>query len=363
MFGRFIILAGVLLCPGLLHSQPVPAGMQKQLDELKARIKSLESENERLKCNTRAKDSLLYCTMRNEIFNAFSNISRLNQEFKNTSEKIAVTGLFTKLMQASNPTSDILGFRFTEIIFSAAEKHFLSELKNENDRRRFSQVISKIVSNPIVNTLANTNPVTSVVSGIVSTIAAFSTPKVELERESGKIKDVRVVEQDAFDHRSIDAFRGDLQVYIDFYDAMITTSDEYLRCSEEMNLEYLGLKENIRSMEEQMLSRLHVEESNLLIKLSGLMPDPSINDLDFSELILDPCILDCYGLAAGYPVMQSEVRHFIQDYNLMLNKFLNDYIRILQLALSFPEKDIDKTKTRLLITDIETFILQQVQAE
>ncbi|MFA4863544.1 MAG: hypothetical protein WC605_07220, partial [Bacteroidales bacterium] len=114
-----LITISFLLIWAYSQSQPGATDLQKQLDELRSRIKILEKENDKLKSESRSNDSVAYCTLRYEIFEAFTNVSQLDFDFKNTADKIAVTGLFTKLMQANNPTSDILGFRFTEIIFSA----------------------------------------------------------------------------------------------------------------------------------------------------------------------------------------------------------------------------------------------------
>ena len=120
-----------------MQSQPGASDLQKQVDELRSRVKTLEKENEVLKAEDWSNDSAEYHVLRSEIFEAVTNIPQLDFDFKNTADKIAVTGLFTKLMQANNPTSDILGFRFTEIIFSASEKHFKEVLKDERDKKRF----------------------------------------------------------------------------------------------------------------------------------------------------------------------------------------------------------------------------------
>jgi len=361
---KSVFISSVLLLISIcMKSQPGEADLQKQVDELRSRLKTLEKENEILISGDRSNDSAEYCAIRSEIFEAFTNLPQLDFDFKNTADKIAVTGLFTKLMQANNPTSEILGFRFTEIIFSASEKHFMEVLKDERDKKRCSQVISKIIDNPVVSSLANTNPVTSVVAAIISTIAGFTTSKVELGKEGGRIKDVAVNQQDAFDNRSISAFRAELQVYIDFYDALITASSDYLDGLDELDGKYGYLILTVRDYKNELCSELDIKENNLLIKLSKLLPDPAIDGINYNSIILDPKVQKSQHLARRYPVLHQAVNDFKKEYNILLFNFLTDYIKTLKTAKNFPAGDIDKTKTDALINDIESFVNSQKSKE
>jgi hypothetical protein len=349
----------ILLFSSWLFCQNENNDVKKQLDELRSRIKNLEKENEILKAENRWNDSIVYCDLRNDIFYACTNLPQLDFDFKRTAEKIAVTGLFTKLMQANNPTSDILGFRFTEVIFNASEKHFRYILKDVQDRKRFSQVISKIIDNPVISTLANTNPVTSVVGAIISTIAGFTTSKVNLEKEGGRIEDVTVVQEDIFDQGNISAFRDDLQVYIDFYDALIIASSDYLAGLEELNAKYAYLVQSVDDYKAELYSAIEVRENNMLIRLSKILPDPAIRGIDFKAISDDPVIRTSHRMAGKYPLLQLAVNDFKKDYNSLLFKYLNTYTSTLETALEFPDADIDKSKINDLIADINVFIRNQ----
>jgi hypothetical protein len=355
-----MLLLSVSLC---LHSQQGSADLQKRVDELMTRVKNLENENELLKTAGRSYDSVAYMAIRAEIFEAYTNIPRLDFDFRNTSDKIAVTGLFTKLMQANNPTSDILGFRFSEIIFSATEKHFKEALKDERDKKRLSQVVSKIIDNPVISSLANTNPVTSVVAAIINTISGFTTAKAELEKEGGRVKNVSIDQRDVIDNKSITAFRNELQVYIDFYDALIVASAKYLEGIENLNAKYAYLVLSVKDYKAELLAGLDVKESNLLIKLSKLLPDPALDGINYNAIMYDPKLQRIRQLAGKYPVLYENVNHFKREYNILLINFLSDYTKTLNTALNFPESDIDKNKTEALIAEIVTFINDQKTQE
>lgn len=352
-----------VLARAIILGQPAATDLQKQVDELRSRIKSLEKENEVLKSENRANDSTVYCLLRSEIFEAFTNVSQLDFDFKNTTDKIAVTGLFTKLMQANNPTSDILGFRFSEIIFTASEKHFKDVLKNEGDKRRLSQVICKIIENPVVSSLANTNPVTSVVAAIISCVAGFTTSRAVVEKDGGRIKDITVEQQDVVDNRGISAFRNELKVYIDFYDALIIASREYMEGLDELNRKYAYLSQAVREYKTELYSGIGFNESSLLAQLAKTLPDPAIKGINFSCMIKDPRIRKSRALAGKYPVLQEAVSSFKKEYNTLLFNFLTHYIKTLKMAGEFPDRDIDKAKTDALIADIDSFINSQRSKE
>jgi hypothetical protein len=354
-----IIISAVILISSCALCQVTAGDLQKQMDELKSRLKAIEKENEMLKMQNRIEDSLAYCVLRDEIFGACTHLPQLDFDYKRTAEKIAVTGLFTKLMQANNPTSDILGFRFTEVIFTSAEKHFSTALKEDHDKTRFTQVIGKIIDNPVVTSLANTNPVTSVVAAIISTIAGFTTTRVNLQKEGGKVQDVSVVQDDVFDQKCIAAFRNELQVYIDFYDALIIASSDYLEGLESLDAKYAYLVKSVSDYKSELYYALDLKESNLLVRLSKSLPDPAIKKIDYQSIFNDPAIRKGQLLARKFPVLQQAVSDFKKDYNALLFKCLETYINTLKMAGDFPDCDIDKEKTGDLIKDIELFIESQ----
>jgi vacuolar-type H+-ATPase subunit D/Vma8 len=355
IFLIWVILPGWLALSG----QTGPSAMQRKVEELTSRISQLERENHHLIKEMRTRDSVAYCTLRLEIFEAFIRAPELCFDFKSTTDKIAITGLFAKLMQANNPTSDILGFRFSEIIFSACEKHLAKELKKEKDRTRFGLVITKIINNPIVSSLASTNPVTSVVAGIVSTIAGFSTTEAELKKDGARIKEVKVVNEDVFDEKSLAAFRNELQIYIDFYDVLILASDSYLTGLANLETKYSSLLESVRSYQQRLYASAGNQEKNIIIALSGLLPDPSDQVIDFQAYLVDEKILRTLLVAREYPVLNESVNELKKDYNSLLFHFLSEYIDALKSTGKFPAGVVDPIRIEALKEDINSFLESQ----
>jgi hypothetical protein len=113
----------------------------------------------------------------------------------------------------------------------------------------------------------------------------------------------------------------------------------------------------------QVINELAVEESNLLMNLSNLFPDPSLENVNFSSLIHDERIRNCMVLAGKYPTLKQQVNEFKKEYNTLILKFLSDYKSILETTKNFPAQNIDQMKTDVLISDIELFINNQLNVE
>jgi hypothetical protein len=324
---------------------------------------TMQAENQSLKTQMRVKDSMAYVEMRREIFEAFNHVSKINFDFLNTSGKIAVTGLFTKLLQANNPTSDVLGFRFSETIITASEKCFRGELKTESERLRFGQMITKLVNNPVVSSIANSNPITSVTAAIISSVAGFSTTTLSVEKNGNKIKDVSAQTTDAFGQKNIEAFKAELQPYIQFYDALNIASNKYLFNIEQVKNKYTYLRNNVETYKYQLSSSLQINDSNMLIRLASLLPDPATKNIDFYKYLKDPRVVQCAGIAGKLPVLEQSVKDFQKEYNQILLAFLNDYVTALQSASKLPAVSVDHLKINALISDIQLFINKEIQTE
>ena len=180
LMNKALTLLFIFTLPCIIEGQGTILSDDQKIIELSRRLSSLEKANHYLEQQIRLRDSVTYVSIREEIHQAYVLTKELQVNFNNTKDKIAVTALFARLMQVNNPTSDILGFRFSDIVFTTCEKHFLSEIDNEKEKKRFGQIIHKIINNPIVSSIANTNPVTSIISSLINTISSFTTSSLTL---------------------------------------------------------------------------------------------------------------------------------------------------------------------------------------
>lgn len=349
----------LLLFAHIVAGQQVSIDLQKQVNDLRTRIKSLEAQNYILKSENRTADSLTYCRNRKEIFHVYSGLIKLDLDFKSTEDQILVTGLFSKMMQANNPTSDILGFRFSEVIFSSVEKYFMEIIKDENDKKRFSQVILKIIDNPVVSSLAGSNPVTSVVTSIISAIASFSTASLEYQKDEGKLRKGSIVQKDLFDNKTIKAFRSEMQVYIDFYDALNSASMRYVKGTETINANYANIVDDINDFKSDLFRIAEIYNEDVLFGVSSLLPDPSACRLHYQSILTSPHFQEAVQSLNRFTELRKSVDELKKEYTALLSGFLGDYIYILGTVEDLPVNSIDHTRAQHLIDDINSFIKSQ----
>ncbi|HNQ83945.1 MAG TPA: hypothetical protein PLW31_09385 [Bacteroidales bacterium] len=330
--------------------------LQKQVDELKARVKQLEKENIVFIAGNKTEDSLDYALCRAEIYKIFLHLQKLDGDYQHTSDKLAVTGLFSKLIQAGNPTSDILGFRFTDVIMTSVDKHFIQYLKDEKDKKRLINVIGKIMDNPVVSNLANTNPVTSVIASVIHIVSDFSTTSVELKKNGRKVTGAGVNEQDIFDSPSIKNFRASLQIYIDFYDVLNQITSEFVKSLDDLNKEYHTLNTRISLFKSDLYNTLNVNDENLFLRLSQALPDPSADRINNEIMITRAVVKDCYRFSDRFAVLREDADEYEIRYKTLLYSFLDDYIKTLGLINDFPDSSIDKSRARELADEIKCYI-------
>lgn len=354
MLRLWLILFTIALLPKAYCQNTPP--LQQQIYKLTTLCNDIKSENSILKLQLRSRDSIAYSSARNNIFEAFTIITQLTTDYTVTSDKIAVTGLFAKLMQANNPTSDILGFRFSETITKASEKHFLIELKTEPEKVRFIQVVDKIVNNPVVSSLINSNPITAVTSALVSMASGFSTTSVEVKKEGNKLKDVSSSTTDAFSQKSIEEFRAELQPYINFYDALNMSSEKYISGIADLNQRYTFLIGQVDTYKTQLYSAIGCTENSTFYQLSKMLPDPATQHIEYKIYLTDNAIRQCESAAQKVPALFQTVQAYKREYDLLLKNLLNDYIKALLSAKNFAPERIDKSKIDALVKDIELFI-------
>lgn len=348
---RLIPILPLLACV-VCHGQ----AMQRQIEDLSGRMELLERDNRRLEKELRLRDSIEYTCLRLEIFETYTRMPELYFDFHSTVDKISVTGLFARLMQANNPSSDILGFRFTDIVMKACERHFLAGIEKQKERMRLSQVIGKIINNPIVSSLAGTNPVTSVVAGIISAIAGFSTSEAEVRTEGNRIRGIEISNESVVGQDALSGFTREMQVYITFYDALIRASQNYIEGLNQLKAGYSQLIRSIALYRETLYQDAEVTGDNVMLSLSNLLPDPTVEQLDYAYYLHSEKHRRMLLHAREYPGLRDLVSEFRKEYNALLFTFLNEYLDALGSALAFPEGTVDPARISELEKEIRDFL-------
>jgi hypothetical protein len=150
-----------------------------------------------------------------------------------------------------------------------------------------------------------------------------------------------------------------MQVYIDFYDRLSLSSRKYLEGLETLRTKYSYLMFSVNNYLVELHYCIQADAQNDLLALTLMLPDPASPGIDFQFLLKDQGILQAFAIAKRYPALQMQVSDFKNEYNLLLLRFLEDYIQVLLTAKDFPDQAIDKNRIDLLIKDIQDFITSQ----
>ena len=325
------------------------------------RIEWIEKENTSLKSLLRSRDSLRYSEVRNDILKAYAMLPLLQSDFHATADKIAVTSLFTKLIQANNPTSDILGFRFSDVIYTTCEKHFLNKIRNEKEKKRFGQIIQKIIQNPIFSSLLNSTPVTSIIGSIISVIASFSSPSLEISKNGNRVDNVEISQHDVFNQEDIESFKQDLQVYIDFYEALSQASGQYIAGIASLDLRKEELQQRISNTKTALNVSLASTCGPPDTSLIRLLPDPRLVTTDFLKYLYEPWVQQAYKEALKISGLQGAVSDYKKDYQKLLMRYLERFLEILQMTRGFPGEVAENDRLDALKKDIREYMHEYLE--
>lgn len=322
------------------------------------KLKEISDQFFLLKDQIKTEDSLQYITTKYSILNTIQNGPTLEFDFKKVKDKIKISGLFAKIGKANNPTDDILGVSFVDVVSKAAETHLLTSLPLA-DRPRFSEIVDKIIKNPIIGSLLNSNPVTSVVASITNSAANFFNSKI-----AGSKFDNAVIEtKNLFDQNKIEKFNLELAPYISFYDKMLANTDKYVFGLEQLDRKYSFLNNSVKDYNKNLYNALGLNPK-ISIPLSSQVESIFIASRDkfgyyeYRKLLSQEKVIKSKRISDDFQILNTQVLDFQNDYNELLKNYLFETVKLLNNAkLMKLSKGFNQMKLDNLITEINEYIL------
>ncbi len=320
-----------------------------KLEEIQQQNKSIEAENNQFKRIFYVQDSIAYSTSFNNLAFALENGDVLEKDFETAINDITKDPILVKLMEANNPNSDVLGFKFKEVILEASKNSFTKGLREKNEVVRWTNIVDKVINNDVVKSILQTNPITNVVSSIVSLAANFSTTT-----QVGK----KVIEtRDAFQQEQINEFISEMKPYIEFYDRLLLTGNLYLLEVDRIKEKYSYLNQSANEFNQNLLKTLDFKISprkSLNVQLQELYKyEYDKNGQEkFGEVLKRKRIVAATEHIADFHVLKEDVNDLQKEYNIALIRFLDNYSTHLSEAKEF-KKDMDQKKVNALLKDIE----------
>jgi hypothetical protein len=328
-----------------------------KIKDLEKRISLLVEQDSLFRRTINIEDSVDFLQTRNVIINAVDNAPTLVFNFDKIVENIEINALWTRIVDANNPSSDILGSSFTDVVIKAAEKHFIEAL-DKKDKPRFIDIVNKIVKNPIVSSVLSSNPVTSVVASITNAASDFFTNNIT----GAKIKNLAVDTKNVFDQKKMEAFNNELAPYIKFYDEMIKANEDYYSGLNRLKKKNKYLIESVSNYNVNLLRSLGIDITSKIPKSTQannmFIPNKDKYGLyNYIEIINKPNIRASKSHADKYIVYKLQVDDFQDEYNELLANYLKENKRLLQGAKDIVlTKGFDNLIIEELIGQIDNFI-------
>ncbi|GEM_PF-4870931 len=298
--------------------------------KLEEKLNLLVEENEQLKKRQLASTKKEWTKFKNVILDVVIDGDKFEGDFENFKNSVERSIVFSKLLDANNPCSNVLGFTFTDIIRRLAIANFKNALP-AGVRPRFEKDIAEAVDNPIWGVILKSNPVTMLVSSVVDKVAGFI-KKIKIKREN-----VLSIDR-AYDKVRFEKFMKELQPYIQFYDELVRASKEYqLKVNELVNRK-VELKARMENYHGNFLTTLGIQAtsgSELNNEVNAKL-NPSEDTVEaYLAILANADFLKAHKIAKKFPTLKTSVLQYKLAFYNVLNDFLDKNVSALEAAKSF----------------------------
>jgi len=322
--------------------------LQKKLVELESRLNSLQTENDELKRIQTEGLKKQYEEISEAIQYAVEHGDRLESAHKDLEGKMSQSALLVRFTEVNNPHSEVLGFKFTEVVKNMAAAHFTQKITDQEVKDNFSKVVNRVVNNPVVATLLNTNPVTGMVYRVVDKITDFSNNNPLGIRLNKWAEDVKGV----FDDERIKGFVESFNKYIFFYDALLKASEQYHIASEGLTQRRESLGKVLNTYHSDLLKELGIQPKQGVSSLSSLNKILSVDGKKYQTILNNPKIMSAYDKAREYRNLEERFNNLLHDYNGIVVQLLDAYLAALGSLEGSALGDFDPQKVKQLVTSI-----------
>lgn len=316
--------------------------VEEEISSLKAQMEALLQQNKELKDRAANAEKKEANHLIDAILKVIHHGDRLESDFTNLLDQMENDELLIDLAEANNPSSDILGFKFTSIIFKAAIKHFIDKSPVE-DKVRFKDVILNVVQSPLVEVLLTTNPVSWLVSKVVDKVADLT------ESVKGKHGTRILTTKKAIAKNQIDAFTEEMEAYFPFYEALLDASEEYEIRVRELREDNERLEAMVKDYYSGFLKILALDPTEASAPLLRQVQDhftPTVIDgmADYRAILEDEKNQQAYQIALKFPDNRQMILEVIAEYQHILSDYLEANIEALNLAKALSEDTIGLEK-------------------
>ena len=331
---------------------------KEEIKAIKAQMEALQQQNQALKDRAANAEKKEANHLIDAILKVIHHGDRLESDFSNLLDQMENDELLIDLGEANNPSSDILGFTFTNIVFKSAIKHFIDKSPME-DKARFKDVILNVVKSPLVKVLMTTNPVSWLVSKVVDKVADLT------ESIKGKHGHRILTTKKAIAQNQIDAFTQEMEAYFPFYEALLDASEEYEIRVEELKEDNIRLEALVKDYYNGFLKILELDPTEANSPLLRQVQDrftPTMVDgvADYRSILENGKNQQAYQIALKFPDNRQRILEVMAEYKNILSDYLEANVEALNLAKSLSENTTGLEKLENRIKERRTALSKRV---
>lgn len=327
--------------------------VQAEIDQLKAEVAELTKRNEALEAAETNRLKKEYNHFRSHILQVVDKGDVLEKDFDNLIDQMETDDLYMKLIEMNNPSADVLGFRFIEVVQKLATDHLLGDLNN-HDKIRLNHVIEDTIKPPFLQLLAQATPITHLISRVVSKVANF------VKSVKGKGRSIVPSIDKAFDDAKIGAFKTALSKYVIFYDALLQATGNYKADVEKLKTHKEELILRLENYYANFLANLEIEASDQEKLDKVINRFPKDNNIDkneaFLQVMANEANQQAYQISLKFPELKKRIHQFEIQYHTIMEEFFTQNLATLETATELAakpkklkdlKKDISKKITSL----------------
>lgn len=327
--------------------------LKLKLEILEQKLQSLENENQSLKDREFKRVKGEWEKIKDSLYELFDDGDRVEEKYEGLLHKIRKNKILSLIANANNPTSNKLGFRFVEVISRELERVLVKSFTVEDDRVNFKTIIRRIVKNPIAKAIISTNPFSEIISKVIEKVSVFTRNVIKNPRSKHAYIQSKVV----FSEAKIKDFYSGIKKYSDFYEKLTEANDDFREKNLMLLTEVNALSERMKGYHKNNLALLGIITTrgsnwSKVEKLIDVEEDAVENYL---SIINNPNIQRTYEESVKFPALKAKVEEFEVKYNTILNKFITDYLQILELIEGFGDAEFDSESLESFKNDLEEF--------
>jgi hypothetical protein len=305
---------------------------------LESRLDSLEQEIGRLIKKQLIQEKQHYDIVRENLVTGVELIDKLNTLYSYIIADIETQGLHVKMAMVNNPTSDLLGFKFSDILREKAIELFNSPAfkgLSASKRGKFFRVLDKITSSELYSTVQSVFPITGTVRSVITAAASlFSDPdlNVKLQKEGSKIIGATLdtlTSDNNLGKQFLNTYVSELTPYLLFYESLEYNNLQFNVALSELVKRYKNLPETARNLKKQFFIKLGLDSiKSSSINISSINQASGYNksthpSFDFTEFTMKQNVVEANNITKQMCLVSIDLESLYTEFVKIVRDKLN----------------------------------------